>query len=62
MTDATTNDGVNPAHAADPTENPMDHIGPEIPDPWDDASQTDWPNNPEPDLFEADASSTVEEV
>lgn len=26
-----------------PGENPEQHIGPEIPDPWDDPEQTDWP-------------------
>lgn len=30
------------AHANDPDENPLDHIGQEIPDPWDDPEQTDW--------------------
>ncbi|MBM0203501.1 hypothetical protein JNW90_10530 [Micromonospora sp. STR1s_5] len=24
-------------------EDPEAHIGPEIPDPWDDPKQTDWP-------------------
>lgn len=31
-------------HANDPDEIPEDHIGPVIPDPWDDPEQTDWPN------------------
>lgn len=35
---------VHPAHANDPEENPLDHVGEEISDPWDDESQTDWPN------------------
>lgn len=29
-------------HAAAPEEDPLDHLGPEIPDPWDDDAQTDW--------------------
>jgi hypothetical protein len=33
--------GTDP-HAAAPDEDPMDHLGPEIPDPWDDDEQTDW--------------------
>lgn len=24
-------------------EDPEEHIGPEIPDPWDDPEQADWP-------------------
>ena len=36
-------DGTD-AHAADPDEVPEDHIGDEIPDPWADDNQTDWPN------------------
>lgn len=31
-------------HANDPDENPEDHIGDEIPDPWSDPSQVDWPD------------------
>lgn len=30
------------AHAGDPQENPEDHIGERIADPWDDPGQTDW--------------------
>lgn len=30
------------AHAMDPNEDPRDHIGRIIPDPWDDPEQTDW--------------------
>jgi hypothetical protein len=30
-------------HANAPEENPEDHLGPVIPDPWDDDKQTDWP-------------------
>ena len=26
-------------------ENPEDHIGDELKDPWDDETQTDWPSN-----------------
>lgn len=29
-------------HAAAPDEDPMEHLGDEIPDPWDDDGQTDW--------------------
>lgn len=35
-------ENVDP-HASD--ENPEDHIGDMIPDPWSDDAQTDWPNN-----------------
>lgn len=28
-------------------EDPEDHIGEQIPDPWDDDDQPDWPNYPE---------------
>lgn len=31
-------------HAAAPEENPEDHIGEEIPDPWADEDQDDWDN------------------
>lgn len=31
-------------HAAAPEENPEDHIGNEIADPWTDEGQQDWPN------------------
>ena len=37
MTDVATD-----PHAAAPDEDPLDHLGPEIPDPWDDDEQTDW--------------------
>lgn len=30
------------AHAAAPDEDPLDHLGPVIPDPWEDGAQTDW--------------------
>jgi hypothetical protein len=30
------------AHEADPDEDPEDHLGPVIPDPWEDDRQTDW--------------------
>lgn len=33
---------VNPAHEVN--ENPEEHLGAEMPDPWDDEAQTDWPN------------------
>lgn len=29
-------------HTAAPNEDPEDHIGAIIPDPWDDPEQTDW--------------------
>jgi len=29
-------------HEKAPGENPEDHVGDEIPDPWDDETQTDW--------------------
>ena len=29
-------------HAAAPDEDPLKHLGEEIPDPWDDDEQTDW--------------------
>lgn len=29
-------------HEAAPEENPEDHLGEVIPDPWDDDAQTDW--------------------
>lgn len=31
-------------HASAPQEDPEKHIGEEIPDPWIDPEQTDWPN------------------
>lgn len=31
-------------HARAPEEDPEEHIGEVIPDPWDDPEQTDWPN------------------
>lgn len=27
-----------------PNEDPEEHVGEVIPDPWDDPEQTDWPN------------------
>lgn len=30
------------AHAAAPDEDPLEHLGDEIPDPWDDDAQADW--------------------
>lgn len=35
-------DAPHPAHPVE--EDPEDHIGDEMPDPWTDASQGDWPN------------------
>lgn len=32
----------NPAHPVD--ENPEEHLGEATADPWNDESQTDWPN------------------
>lgn len=29
-------------------EDPEEHIGEKIPDPWEDPEQEDWPMNPEP--------------
>lgn len=34
---------TNPAHAVD--EDPEEHMGEVIDDPWLDPAQTDWPNN-----------------
>ncbi len=34
---------ANDPHPVD--ENPEDHVGDETPDPWDDPTQIDWPNN-----------------
>jgi hypothetical protein len=34
----------NPAHPVD--ENPLEHIGEELKDPWSDRTQKDWPANP----------------
>lgn len=33
-------------HAAAPDEDPLDHIGEVITDPWDDPGQTDWADDP----------------
>jgi hypothetical protein len=33
---------TNDPHPHD--EDPEDNIGPEVPDPWMDDTQTDWPN------------------
>ena len=30
------------AHAEDPDEDPMDHLGEEIADPWEGPRQEDW--------------------
>jgi hypothetical protein len=49
--------GVDP-HAADPDEVPEEHIGEEIPDPWTDDAQTDWPTG----TVGLDGGATVEEV
>lgn len=35
-------DDSHPAHAQDPQEDPTDHIGEPIRDPWDDPDQPDW--------------------
>lgn len=29
-------------HENDPEEDPLEHVGPVIADPWEDDSQTDW--------------------
>ncbi len=29
-------------HEAAPDEDPLEHVGEVIPDPWDDDAQTDW--------------------
>jgi hypothetical protein len=39
------------AHADDPDEDPEEHIGDEIPDPWEDPEQRDWATTT-PDLGE----------
>jgi hypothetical protein len=48
----TTQDAVpvdaNPAHTTD--EDPEDHIGRKLKDPWADPRQTSWPNNDEYDV------------
>ncbi len=31
-------------HARAPQEDPEQHVGPVIKDPWDDDDQPDWPN------------------
>lgn len=33
---------AHPAHQGDPQENPADHIGEPIQDPWEDLDQKDW--------------------
>jgi hypothetical protein len=38
----TLTDVPNDPHAAAPDEDPLEHLGEEIPDPWDDDAQTDW--------------------
>jgi hypothetical protein len=42
--------------ACDPNENPEEHIGEPIPDPWSDPAQTDWPDNEELEVNEDDNS------
>lgn len=42
-------------HARGPQEDPRDHIGEVILDPWDDSAQTDWPNH----AMELDAAGEV---
>lgn len=37
--------GTNP-HAADPNEDPEQHLGQVIQDPWDDDEQDDWATGP----------------
>lgn len=36
---------VNSSPAHEVEENPEDHLGDVINDPWDDDAQTDWPSN-----------------
>jgi hypothetical protein len=36
--------GGTDAHSAAPDEDPMDHLGDELPDPWSDEAQDDWAN------------------
>jgi len=33
---------VEDPHTAAPDEDPMDHLGPVISDPWDDDGEEDW--------------------
>jgi hypothetical protein len=47
---------VNAAHSVD--EDPEELLGEVIPDPWDDGTQIDWPNNPD----ESDTPDDAEEV
>lgn len=42
-TEVTLTETSDDAHKVD--ENPEDHAGAETVDPWNDSSQTDWPNN-----------------
>jgi hypothetical protein len=37
-------DVANDPHAAAPDEDPLDHLGEVIPDPWEDDAQPDWRN------------------
>lgn len=41
----TTTAGRTDPHATAPDEDPMEHLGDVIPDPWDDEAQTDWRND-----------------
>lgn len=54
-------------HAEAPEENPEDHIGEELPDPWDSdrAEDADWPNGVievRPDAGAAKGVAHVEEI
>jgi hypothetical protein len=42
MTDETSTAPALDPHAAAPDEDPLDHLGDEIPDPWEDDDQGDW--------------------
>ncbi len=37
-------------HENDPEENPLDHLGEELPDPWDDPEQKDWTDHTLPEV------------
>lgn len=45
----------------DPDENPEEHIGEAIPDPWSDPAQTDWPDNEEVEYGDSLGGDTGDE-
>ena len=42
FSEAETSPGWPDPHAADPHEDPEQHLGEVLPDPWDDPGQKDW--------------------